>query len=692
MTADRTLGIVLVNYHSAALLAANLAGPGVGGPHDMVVVVDNSEALAERAATARLCAEQGWHLVALPDNPGFGAGMDAGIAAARAAGCTAFLLLNPDAVVTQEVVDQLREHSLREPLAVIAPRIVDSTGAVVFQGARLHLRDGRIRSRRAGDPAHPPAGWVDWLTGACLVVHAELLDRMGGFDHDYFLYWEDVDLTYRAQLAGGHLVIRDDLSVRHDEGGTQGARRGRAKSATYYRYNARNRLLFGARHLDRRRLLGWVLRTPAVSREILLRGGRRQLLESSRPLRAIVRGSLEGVVIAVRALAARQRASVTRPAPLLVAHPGAELYGSDRVLADSVAAFVDAGHPVTVVLPGEGPLVARLEALGARVVRCRMPVLRKSALSPRGLLELAVEGLAGLPRAVRLVAAARGGVYVNTVTIPSWVVLGRLAGRRVLCHVHEAERSAPRWARWVLALPARLAGTVVVNSSFSLDVLAESAPSLRGRATVLANSVPGPPVVQPARPALSGSLRLLFLGRLSERKGPQVAVATLAELVRRGVDARLDLLGAVFPGYEWFEEQLHRSVADAGLTDRVRFLGFRSDIWDVVAGTDVVLVPSVVDEPFGNTAVEAVLAARPLVVSATSGLREAAAGYRSAQAVPPGEPLLWADAVQRIAADWPAVRRLAAEDAATAAQRHSPARYRRRLAELLDGPAGDGRA
>lgn len=308
-TGDRAgapvLGIVVVSFHSAGLLAQNLAARSIGSARDCVVVVDNSTDPAEQRAVADLCAAQRWQLVSRPDNPGFGAGVNAGIAAARAAGCVTFLCLNPDAVIEQDVVDALRKHSLREPLALITPQLVDSSGAVVFDGSRLSLHDGRIRSRRDGDPHQPPPGWVDWLTAACLVVHGELLDRMGGFAEDFFLYWEDVELSYRAVRSGGSLVVRRDLRVLHDEGGTQGAQVGRAKSATYYRWNCRNRLLFAARHLGRRELLRWVLATPAVSREILLRGGRLQLLRSTRPLRAVLQGSLAGTGLAVRALVRR---------------------------------------------------------------------------------------------------------------------------------------------------------------------------------------------------------------------------------------------------------------------------------------------------------------------------------------------------------------------------------------------------
>ena len=77
---------------------------------------------------------------------------------------------------------------------------------------------------------------------------------------------------------------------------------------------------------------------------------------------------------------------------VLVTHPSAELYGSDRMLAESVHGLVDAGTDVVVALPSRGPLVPLLEAAGATVVGTSVPVLRKSSLRPAGALRLAVDG------------------------------------------------------------------------------------------------------------------------------------------------------------------------------------------------------------------------------------------------------------------------------------------------------------
>jgi glycosyltransferase involved in cell wall biosynthesis len=374
--------------------------------------------------------------------------------------------------------------------------------------------------------------------------------------------------------------------------------------------------------------------------------------------------------------------------PILVAHPSPDLYGSDRVLLESVSAFVDAGTPVVATLPAAGPLAEALAERGAEVVYCPTPVLRKSALRPVGLVRLVGEALASLGPSLGLLRAKEpAAVYVNTLTIPWWMLLGKLTRRRVVCHVHEAEQSAPVMVRRALYSPLVLADRILVNSRFSENVIVSTWPLLRRRTRLVYNGVPGPDTATEPREQLD-RVRLLFVGRLSPRKGPQVAVSGLARLVGQGLDAELSLLGAVFPGYEWFERELRELVDQLGMTDRVTFIGFDPDVWRHLSDCDIVLVPSTVDEPFGNTAVEAMLAQRPLVVSRTSGLQEAAEGYATARFVDPGDEIALADAVQDLVRSWPTVREQVEADRELALQRHSTQAYREQVAGLVGEGTG----
>jgi GT2 family glycosyltransferase len=238
--------------------------------------------------------------VASASNRGFGGGMNVGVERALARGCTELLLVNPDLSIDPDVVAALADQVRRTPRTLVTPAIVRPDGRAWFTGGRLDLRSGWTRN--VVDDGLPRGD--GWLTGACLALSADLWRELGGFDEDFFLYWEDVDLSHRCTAAGAQLLVRRDLSAVHDVGGTQGVS-GPAKSRVYYRYNTRNRLLFAAKHLRPRDALRWVRSSPRYAWAVLLRGGRRQLLRPWGPVSAVVLGTAAGTWHVVRAAASR---------------------------------------------------------------------------------------------------------------------------------------------------------------------------------------------------------------------------------------------------------------------------------------------------------------------------------------------------------------------------------------------------
>lgn len=369
---------------------------------------------------------------------------------------------------------------------------------------------------------------------------------------------------------------------------------------------------------------------------------------------------------------------------VVIANGGAELYGSDRMLLETVAGLVALGERVLVTVPNDGPLLGEIADRGGCVVVCRTPILRKAILRPRGFAIFIRDTIRAVAPGLRLLRKHQPkALIVNTVTPPLWLLLGRVVGVAVICHVHEGEASASRAIRTALAAPLLLADRLMVNSRYSLNVLTGAIPALKSRSTVVYNAVAGPPTDRSPRATLTGPVRLLYVGRLSARKGPDVAIRAVEVLAQRGIDATLDLVGAVFPGYEWFEQQLHDQVAAAGLGTRIRFHGFQQDVWPYAAASDISLIPSTVDEPFGNTAVEAALAARPSIVSRTSGLIEASSHFRSAIPVMPGSAEEIADAVQKISGEWETYAEWATQDALDARSRYGPDGYRNSIKKVL---------
>jgi glycosyltransferase involved in cell wall biosynthesis len=369
---------------------------------------------------------------------------------------------------------------------------------------------------------------------------------------------------------------------------------------------------------------------------------------------------------------------------VLVAHPSADLYGSDRMTLETVVALRSQDVDVVVTLPVDGPLAAEVRRQGARVVVRRAPVLRKRALTARGFLALIATTLTAVPGGVRLLREVRPqAVYVATVTLPLWLLLGRCLRLRTVCHVHEAERGVPRVVRRLLAAPVRLADEVIVNSDVSRRVVVEDCPAVASRVTVVRNGIAAPPATVPPRAEPAEPLRLVFVGRVSARKGVDLAVDAVGRLAGLGVPARLEIVGDAVPGAPEYLAGLRRRIDDAGLGDVVTLAGFVPDVWPHLQAADVVLVPSRGDESFGNAAAEGVLAARPVLVADVAGLREAVRPYPGARVVAAEDPGAWAAAVLEVRSSWPRVRPQVLQDAEAAARDLAPERYRREIADVV---------
>ncbi len=277
--------LVVVNYGSAALLRDNLGSlqalEGVA-----VIVVDNFCSDEERREVGRLAQERAWDLVLSP-NDGFGAGVNLGVARAARRGFETVVVLNPDVRAEGQVLVELLASAARRPQALVVPQSFRPNGVLASSCGSLDLSRGLTRT----SPARP-AYAERWLSGACFAVSLDLWHRLGGFDEDYFMYWEDVDLSYRAERAGAALVCRDDLRVIHDGGGTQG----RGKSALYFFYNCRNRLLFARKHLGPRAQLVWAGHCARYGWNVATRDGRRRpLRQPGQTVVPALAGSLVGL-------------------------------------------------------------------------------------------------------------------------------------------------------------------------------------------------------------------------------------------------------------------------------------------------------------------------------------------------------------------------------------------------------------
>lgn len=374
---------------------------------------------------------------------------------------------------------------------------------------------------------------------------------------------------------------------------------------------------------------------------------------------------------------------------ILISHPSPDLYGSDLQLLETIEALNSAGYIVNVVLPASGPLENLIEKRGGRVQLMNFPVSRKSVLSPIRLPNYLIMTLISLYKISRLIRTTKPSVvYANTLTVPVWMLAAKLCRVPLICHVHEAEETVSKTISLLLSLPLLLSNAIIVNSKASRRVLELTVPKLSSRIVLIYNGIPhSGHKPSAAVKCADGRTRVTLVGRLSPRKGTDVALEAVAELVRNGNDVSLTICGNIYPGYEWFASELESRAHEPDLSGRIDFAGYVTDVAAQLARSEIVIVPSLA-EPFGNVAVEAQFANRPIIASNVQGLAEIITHDSTGILVEPGDASQLAAAIAKIIADPQPSIIMANAAYASANKRFTVERYQSEIVKLVAQAAG----
>ena len=213
------LSIIIVSFNARAdlincLLSVKKHPPSL--PHD-IVVVDNASTDDSVAAARRI---PGVRVIEMGRNAGFAAANNAGI---RASDGALLLLLNSDTLVPPGALDQLIARLAETPAAAVAgPRLLDEHGTAELSFGRMisPLNELRQKNRSAAWIARETAReqFVDWVSGACLLVRRDDAERAGLLDERFFLYTEDVDFCHAVRKRGRKILFTPAAEITHLRG------------------------------------------------------------------------------------------------------------------------------------------------------------------------------------------------------------------------------------------------------------------------------------------------------------------------------------------------------------------------------------------------------------------------------------------------------------------------------------------
>jgi glycosyltransferase involved in cell wall biosynthesis len=310
-------------------------------------------------------------------------------------------------------------------------------------------------------------------------------------------------------------------------------------------------------------------------------------------------------------------------------------------------------RPVVCSLASGGPYADTLAAAGVPVRIVGFRGLNRGIWTLRYLPRILAE-LRGL---VTLIRAERPAIVHGFLF---WAyVIGTFAARRAAVPIVVASRrslgcfkAAKPHYLWLERLANRRTNLLVANSeAVKQDVMVrEGVPSARIR--VVYNGIDAERYERRARPQMRAELEIPagapvvgVVANLIHYKGHRFLLQAF-QRVHAWRPGTVLLLAGDGP----CRPELERLAEELGIVEMVRFLGTRRDIPELLAATDVVVLPSL-EEGFPNAVLEAMAAGKPVVASAVGGIPEAVVHEATGLLVPPGDPTALAEAILAVVGD-----------------------------------------
>ena len=209
-----------------------------------VVIIDNGSKEKPQAPSPEI------KIIYNKENLGFSGGNNMGIKYALENGADYVLLLNDDTIAAPDFLSRLVEAGESdEKIGAVGPKIYfyEDRNRIWSAGGKLNwlYNKGSLRGWDQMDKGQydfPKIQETPHLTGCCVLVKKEVIEKIGLMPEDYFLYYEDTDWLMRARRAGYKCIFVPEAKIWHKI-----SRSALAESSLYIYYHVRNGLIFAQR-------------------------------------------------------------------------------------------------------------------------------------------------------------------------------------------------------------------------------------------------------------------------------------------------------------------------------------------------------------------------------------------------------------------------------------------------------------
>ncbi|WP_225035496.1 glycosyltransferase family 2 protein [Winogradskyella sp. SM1960] len=251
------LSVIILNYNVRYFLELCLKSveAAIANIDAEIIVIDNNSPDDSCDMVKQLFPAV--KLIENKENLGFSKGNNIGVAKAKG---DYLCILNPDTVVAEDTFTKLIKFTdSKDNLGIVGCQLIDGKGKFLPESKRniptpkVSLKKvlGSTNDYYANHLSSEDTGKVDVLVGAFMWLKKEVYEAVGGFDEDYFMYGEDIDLSYKIVKAGYDNFYFGNTTVIHYKGestlkDSKYAKRFYGAMQIFYKKHFKQNLIFNA--------------------------------------------------------------------------------------------------------------------------------------------------------------------------------------------------------------------------------------------------------------------------------------------------------------------------------------------------------------------------------------------------------------------------------------------------------------
>ena len=305
---------------------------------------------------------------------------------------------------------------------------------------------------------------------------------------------------------------------------------------------------------------------------------------------------------------------------ILITHSSNDYYGASKVLINTIDIFINNGFDIYLMLPNNGPLNDNQIIKKTNLKIINFGVFRKKYFTLFGLINRLYFIIKSSLHIKKFLKTNQIDlVYINTSTLISPSIAAKFSGIPSTFHIHEIPSSNPIYSRVIATLINFLSKEVTCVSKSVYDFWIKNGLK-KSKAKIIHNGFK----LENSKSKTPSNDKIIFtsISRIIPYKGHSLLIRIFERLCKKNKNIYLQIVGDTLPEYQKYLNKLKLYIEERGLNNKIKFLGFRSDVVSLLEKSNFFIHTPLSPDPLPTVIFEAIKCEIPVITNKLGGAYE----------------------------------------------------------------------